>query len=38
MGVLGYDFGSGPTTGLPAAKAPATSPVGAPVASLADGR
>jgi Amt family ammonium transporter len=38
MGVLGYDFGSGPTAGVPAARAPATSPVGAPVASLADGR
>jgi Amt family ammonium transporter len=37
MGVLGYDYGSGPTSGV-APKAPAKAPVGAPVASLADGR
>jgi Amt family ammonium transporter len=37
MGVLGYDYGSGPTSGV-AKKAPGTTPVGAPVASLADSR
>lgn len=37
MGVLGYDFGSGPTTGV-ASRAPAASPAGAKVPSLAESR
>jgi Amt family ammonium transporter len=36
MGVLGYDFGSGPTTGV--ASRPSATPSGAPVASLAESR